>query len=113
MESRINKKIAFYVNDMKEGIVGQMKIMRDSTLDVESQYDSIISYIINYKTLSLQKEDFNKRKRNKNVVNDCENVRQREVMVNNVVGVVVMVLTFVGLIVKELHMVWLVMRIML
>ena len=77
MESRINKKIAFYVNDMKEGIVGQMKIMRDSTLDVESQYDSIISYIINYKTLSLQKEDFNKRKRNKNVVNDCEKCKAK------------------------------------
>ena len=77
MESRINKKIAFYVNDMKEGIVGQMKIMRDSKLDVESQYDSIISYIINYKTLSLQKEDFNKRKRNKNVVNDCEKCKAK------------------------------------
>lgn len=77
MESRINKKIAFYVNDIKEGIVSQMKIMRDSTLDVESQYDSIISYIINYKTLSLQKEDFNKRKRNKNVVNDCEKCKAK------------------------------------
>lgn len=77
MESRINKKITFYVNDMKEGIVSQMKIMKDSTLDVESQYDSIISYIINYKTLSLQKEDFNKRKRNKNVVNDCEKCKAK------------------------------------
>ena len=77
MESRVNKKITFYVNDLKDGIINQMKIMKDSTLDLNSQYDSIISYIINYKLLNLQKEDFNKRKRNKNIVNDCEKCKAK------------------------------------
>lgn len=77
METRVNKKITFYVNDFKDGIINQMKIMKDSTLDLNSQYDSIISYIINYKLLNLQKEDFNKRKRNKNIVNDCEKCKAK------------------------------------
>ena len=77
MESRVNKKITFYVNDLKDGIINQMKIMKDSTLDLNSQYDSVISYIINYKLLNLQKEDFNKRKRNKNIVNDCEKCKAK------------------------------------
>lgn len=77
MESRVNKKIAFYINDLKEGIFNQINIMKDSTLDTQSQYDSLMSYIINYKVLNLQKEDFNKRKRNKNVVNDCEKCKAK------------------------------------
>jgi hypothetical protein len=77
MESRINKKITFYVNDMKDGIINQMKIMKDSTLDIDSQYDTIMSYVVNYKLLLLHKEDFNKRKRNKNVVNDCEKCKAK------------------------------------
>ena len=77
MESRVNKKITFYVNDMKDGIMNQFMMMKDSTLDIESQYDSIMSYIMNYKMLTLQKEDFNKRKRNKNVVEDCEKCKAK------------------------------------
>ena len=54
-----------------------MKMMKDSTLDINNQYDSVMSYIINYKSLLLQKEDFNKRKRNKNTVNDCEKCKAK------------------------------------
>ena len=77
METRVNKKITFYVNDMKEGVVNQINMIKDSTMGVETQYETLISYIMNYKVLNLQKEDFNKRKRNKNVVNECEKCKAK------------------------------------
>lgn len=72
METRLNKKITFYYNDMRESIIHQMQTLKDSTLPVDEQYESLKAYIKNYKDIVLQKEDFNKRKRNKNVVNDHE-----------------------------------------
>lgn len=77
METRVNKKITFYVNDLKDGVVNQINMIKDSTMDVETQYETLISYIMNYKVLNLQKEDFNKRKRNKNVVNECEKCKAK------------------------------------
>ena len=44
METRINKKITFYTNDFKEGIINQFNVMKDSTLPINDQYETNFIY---------------------------------------------------------------------
>jgi len=64
MEKRINKKIEVYTTAFKEKI-----LERSSQLGIkDEQLNSLMQYIYDYERLSLNKDDFLKRKRVKNVV---------------------------------------------
>lgn len=64
MEKRINKKIEAYTTAFKEKI-----LERSSQLGIkDEQLNSLMQYIYDYERLSLNKDDFLKRKRVKNVV---------------------------------------------
>ena len=64
MEKRINKKIEVYTTAFKEKI-----LERSSQLGIkDEQLNSLMHYIYDYERLSLNKDDFLKRKRVKNVV---------------------------------------------
>jgi hypothetical protein len=64
MEKRINKKIETYTTAFKEKI-----LERSSQLGIkDEQLNSLMQYIYDYERLSLNKDDFLKRKRVKNVV---------------------------------------------
>jgi len=64
MEKRINKKIETYTTAFKEKI-----LQCSSQLGIkDEQLNSLMQYIYDYERLSLNKDDFLKRKRVKNVV---------------------------------------------
>jgi len=64
MERRVNKKIETYITSFKDSI-------RDKASNLglkNEQTNALIQYIYDYDRLSLDKDDFSKRKRVKNVV---------------------------------------------
>jgi hypothetical protein len=65
MERRINKKIENYISDFKD------KVKERATelgLTTDTNISQLVQYIYDYERLALNKEDFMKRKRVKNVV---------------------------------------------
>lgn len=69
MENRINKKIEIYVDSLKKDILKHINcISCDDGISSNEKNDSITSYITNYDLLQLSKNDFMKRKRNKNSI---------------------------------------------
>lgn len=64
MDRRINKKIEEYVGRFKTDVMNKLQ----STADT----GEVINYIYNYGKFELEKDDFMKRKRVKNVVPVCE-----------------------------------------
>ena len=65
MEKRLNKKIEIYISNFKDNI-------RDKAMQLGMRKDDInnqlLQYIYDYERLTLNKDDFTKRKRVKNVV---------------------------------------------
>lgn len=66
MEKRLNKKIDTYISQFKEDI--KEKVMQLGINDNE-EMSQFVQFVYEYEQLSLNKEDFLKRKRVKNVVN--------------------------------------------
>ncbi len=67
MEKRLNKKIESYISTLKDGIREKATQLGLTKFD-NTQVIQLLQYIYDYERLSLQKEDFAKRKRVKNVV---------------------------------------------
>lgn len=65
MERRISKKIDCYMSNFKSDI---KKWMDDNNMHNEPHYLEFLQYIYDYPVLCLDKEDFQKRKRVKNMV---------------------------------------------
>jgi hypothetical protein len=65
MEKRINKKIETYILDFKDKIKQKAT---DMGLANDTKLSQLVQYIYDYDRLILNKEDFTKRKRVKNVV---------------------------------------------
>lgn len=65
MERRLNKKAEVYVTNFKDDIKQKAMVLGLTTNDSTNQ---LIQYIYDYDRLSFTKEDFQKRKRVKNVV---------------------------------------------
>jgi hypothetical protein len=65
MERRLNKKAEVYVTNFKDDIKQKAMVLGLITNDSTNQ---LIQYIYDYDRLSFTKEDFQKRKRVKNVV---------------------------------------------
>ena len=65
MEKRIEQKISTYINDFKNSI--KTKLENNDKIDYEIKSD-LLKYIFDYNNLSLEKEDFTKRKRVKSNV---------------------------------------------
>jgi len=64
MEKRINKKFENYITTLKENI-------REKSIELgmnDEKMNELIQYIYNYQRMTLNKDDFMKRKRVKNVV---------------------------------------------
>jgi hypothetical protein len=64
MEKRINKKFENYITTLKESI-------REKSIELgmnDEKMNDLIQYIYNYERITLNKDDFMKRKRVKNVV---------------------------------------------
>lgn len=64
MEKRINKKFENYITTLKENI-------REKSIELgmnDEKMNDLIQYIYNYERMTLNKDDFMKRKRVKNVV---------------------------------------------
>ena len=66
MEKRLNKKIDTYISQFKEDI--KEKVLQLG-LNENEEISQIIQYMYDYEKLCLDKDDFLKRKRVKNVVN--------------------------------------------
>ena len=67
MERRIEKKIDTYTNSFKTDIKGWLE-ENNCTLNGNVSHSDFLQYIFDYDGLKLTKEDFQKRKRVKNVV---------------------------------------------
>jgi negative regulator of replication initiation len=65
MERRINKKVESYVQQLKTDIKSWMD---KSEMSTNSQYSEFLQFMYDYPNLSIDKEDFQKRKRVKNMV---------------------------------------------
>lgn len=65
MEKRLNKKIETYVSSFKDNIRDKAKQLG---LTENEQVNMLIQYIYDYERISLDKNDFAKRKRVKNIV---------------------------------------------
>jgi len=65
MEKRLNKKIEDYISEFKNGIKDKAVELDLLKNDASNQ---LIAYIFDYERLSLEKEDFVKRKRVKNLI---------------------------------------------
>jgi hypothetical protein len=65
MEKRINKKCELFVQEFKSDI---KKYMDSRNLSNDSQYSDFLKYLYDYPSIKLSKEDFQKRKRIKNIV---------------------------------------------
>lgn len=65
MERRLNKKIETYIGDFKDSVREKATQLGLTTSDQSNQ---LLQFIFDYERLSLQKDDFQKRKRVKNVV---------------------------------------------
>ncbi len=66
MESRLNKKIQNYITTFKDGIKERVNKLGLSTGD--TKINQLLQFIYDYDRLTLDKDDFAKRKRVKNVV---------------------------------------------
>jgi len=66
MERRLNKRINDYIYDFKSELAEQIKANSDFETSMELQ--SILNFIYNYEKFELNKDDFMKRKRVKNMV---------------------------------------------
>jgi hypothetical protein len=69
MERRINKKIETYITDFKENIKQRAT---EIGLAEDTKLYSLVQYIYDYERMTLNKEDFMKRKRIKNCVNKSD-----------------------------------------
>jgi hypothetical protein len=65
LEKRINKKIESYMCGLKEKVKEKAS---ELGLSVDKEVSNIVQYIYDYENIMLTKEDFQKRKRVKNVV---------------------------------------------
>lgn len=65
MERRITKKCDFHTQEFKSSI---KKWLDNSDFSKNSQYSDFLKYLYDYESINLEKEDFQKRKRVKNVV---------------------------------------------
>lgn len=65
MEKKINKRIETYISAFKDELCGKVN---DLDVENESSKNQLIKYIYEYERLTLEKDDFVKRKRVKNVV---------------------------------------------
>jgi len=65
MERRISKKCESYILQFKSDV---KKWMDESNISSDSQYSEFLQYIYDYPNITLDKEDFQKRKRVKNMV---------------------------------------------
>lgn len=63
MEKRLNEKLDTYISKFKDDI--KCKIIEINSI---MNNEKLIQYLLDYETLSLNKEDFIKRKRTKNVI---------------------------------------------
>jgi len=71
MERRVNKRIETYVSTMKNDICGKINEM---SFDDTNKINEIVSFVFDYNRLTLDKQDFIKRKRLKNsipITNRC------------------------------------------
>lgn len=65
MERRITKKCDLHIQEFKSNVKKWLDI---SEFSKNTQYSEFLKYLYDYESISLEKEDFQKRKRVKNVV---------------------------------------------
>lgn len=69
MERRVNKKVVDYICGFKDHIVNDIQcIMNNDNINLNDKQQHLINKIYNYPSMSIEKEDFAKRKRVKNSV---------------------------------------------
>lgn len=69
MERRVNKKVVDYICHFKDDIALEIQnIMNNDILNTDGKQQALISKIYNYPSINIDKEDFAKRKRVKNIV---------------------------------------------
>lgn len=73
MEKRLNSKIGVYVKTLKDNFKQKIQTMDLS----ESQIFEILNYVYEYEHLTITKEDFQKRKRVKNIVPFCDRCKAK------------------------------------
>lgn len=75
MEKRINNKLETYISNLKTNICNKIN---SSTIEDKEQVNELLQFVYDYERLSLEKDDFIKRKRIKNaipVTNRCNALR--------------------------------------
>ena len=66
MERRLNKRINDYIHEFKTELANQVKVSSGFETNLELQ--SVLNFVYNYDKFELNKDDFMKRKRVKNMV---------------------------------------------
>jgi hypothetical protein len=75
MEKRINNKIESYITNLKTNICSKIN---NSTIEDKEQVNELLQFVYDYERLTMEKDDFIKRKRIKNaipVTNRCNALR--------------------------------------
>lgn len=75
MEKRINNKLETYITNLKTNICNKIN---NSNIDDKEQVNELLQFVYDYERLTMEKEDFVKRKRIKNaipVTNRCNALR--------------------------------------
>lgn len=75
MEKRINNKLETYISNLKTNICNKIN---NSTIDDKDQVNELLQFVYDYERLTMEKDDFIKRKRIKNaipVTNRCNALR--------------------------------------
>ena len=73
MEKRINNKICTYIQTLKEDLKNELNKLE---LDQDKLYP-VLQFIYDYDHLSIEKSDFQKRKRVKNIVPFCDRCKAK------------------------------------
>tara|TARA_B100000963_G_scaffold361791_1_gene399685 strand:+ start:4307 stop:4831 length:525 start_codon:yes stop_codon:yes gene_type:complete len=71
MESRISNKVSNYVHNFKDDIIKHLNLNSNSNCDLSFSQE-LAQFIYDYPGLVLEKSDFAKRKRVKNIVSFCD-----------------------------------------
>jgi len=75
MEKRINNKLETYISNLKTNICNKIN---NSTIEDKEQVNELLQFVYDYERLTMEKDDFIKRKRIKNaipVTNRCNALR--------------------------------------
>jgi hypothetical protein len=72
MEKQLSNKVGKYIATFKSNIKDKMMELSDNCIVSEEQRNMLIQYVLDYEPFAFEKEDFQKRKKQKNTIPQCD-----------------------------------------